>query len=103
MITEANRSEQMVRVRWVRLDAVEGERGALPLLAFAVARLWDMRDRERRLLTIQAYEAIGGVSGALARHAEATLTALGDHRIPIAREFFRNLVTADGTRTTRSV
>ena len=25
-----------------------GERGALPLLAFAVARLWEKRDRERR-------------------------------------------------------
>ena len=85
------------------VESVENERGLLPLLAFAVARLWDMRDRERRLLTIQAYEAIGGVSGALARHAEATLIAMGDSRIPIARELFRNLVTADGTRTVRSV
>jgi hypothetical protein len=30
---------------------VEKERGALPLLAFAAARLWEERDREKRLLT----------------------------------------------------
>ena len=40
------------------LDAVEGERGALPLLAFAVARFWEERDRERQLLTRQAYADI---------------------------------------------
>jgi hypothetical protein len=47
------------------LGAVEGERGALPLLAFAAARLWERRDRERRLLTRAAYEEIGGVAGGL--------------------------------------
>ncbi len=33
------------------LAEVEGERGALPLLAFAMARLWEKRDRENGLLT----------------------------------------------------
>ena len=45
---------------------VEGGRGALPLLAFAVARLWDKRDQERLLLTRRANDDIGGVGGALA-------------------------------------
>ncbi len=80
---------------------VESERGALPLLAFAVSRLWEKRDRERRLLTREAYEEIGGVGGALAQHAETTLEAIGSERIPIVRELFRNLVTAQGTRATR--
>jgi len=80
---------------------VEAERGALPLIAFAVSRLWEQRDRERRLLTREAYEKIGGVGGALARHAEATLEAIGQERLPIVRELFRNLVTAQGTRATR--
>ncbi len=80
---------------------VEGERGALPLLAFAVARLWEKRDRERNLLTRQAHADIGGVAGALARHAEATLTAIGDEWLPVVRELFRNLVTAEGTRAVR--
>ena len=55
--------------------AVEGERGALPLLAFCAAELWERRDRERKLLTRAACEEIGGVAGALAQHAEATLEA----------------------------
>jgi hypothetical protein len=80
---------------------VEGERGALPLLAFACAQLWDRRDRERGVLTQVAYEEIGGVAGALAQHAEATLEGIGRARIPMVRELFRNLVTAQGTRTAR--
>ena len=38
-----------------------------------MARLWEHRDRERGLLTRRGYEEIGGVAGALAQHAEATL------------------------------
>jgi WD40 repeat protein len=82
---------------------VESERGALPLLAFAVSRLWELRDRERRMLTREAYESIGGVAGALARHAEATLEAIGRDKLPIARELFRNLMTAQGTRAIQRV
>ena len=37
---------------------MEEERGALPMLAFSVAELWDRRDRERRLLTREAYDAV---------------------------------------------
>ena len=81
------------------LHAVEGERGALPLLAFAAASLWEHRDREQGLLTRAAHDAIGGVAGALARHAEATLEQIGAAREPVVRELFRNLVTAQGTRT----
>ncbi|MHC4933895.1 MAG: nSTAND1 domain-containing NTPase, partial [Planctomycetota bacterium] len=80
---------------------VEGERSALPLLAFAVARLWDERETESRTLTQDAYDEIGGVGGALGQHAEATLKAVGDERMPIVREIFRNLVTAEGTRAVR--
>jgi WD40 repeat protein len=70
-------------------------------MAFAVHRLWEERDRERRLLTEAAYERIGGVAGALARHADATLERIGSDRLPIVRELFRNLVTAEGTRAVR--
>ena len=78
--------------------SVEGVRGALPLLAFAVSRLWEKRDRERKLLTRAAYEEIGGVAGALAQHAEATLESIGAGRQEMVREIFRNLVTAQWTR-----
>ena len=76
------------------LGQVESERGALPLLAFAAAQLWQRRDRERGLLTHEAYAAIGGVGGSLAQHAEATLERIGQERVAIVRELFRNLVTA---------
>ena len=80
------------------LRDVAQERGALPLLAFALARLWEHRDRERGLLTRRGYGDIGGVAGALAQHAEATLDTIGAARVPIVREILRNLVTAEGTR-----
>jgi eukaryotic-like serine/threonine-protein kinase len=80
------------------VTTVEGVRGALPLLAFAVARLWDRRDRERKLLTREAYREIAGVEGALAQHAEATMDRIGPERQGLVREVFRNLVTAQGTR-----
>ena len=63
-----------------------------------VSQLWERRDRERKLLTRAAYEEIGGVAGALAQHAEATLERIGAERQAIVREIFRNLVTAQGTR-----
>jgi DNA-binding winged helix-turn-helix (wHTH) protein len=80
------------------VQAVVTERGALPLLAFAVSRLWEERDRERKLLTRAAYREIGGVEGALAQHAEATLEIIGPGREGIVREVFRNLSTSQGTR-----
>jgi eukaryotic-like serine/threonine-protein kinase len=80
------------------VSAVAGARGALPLLAFAVSRLWDSRDAQRKLLTREAYEAVGGVGGALAQHAEATLERIGGKHQRLVREIFRNLVAAQGTR-----
>ena len=45
------------------LAAVEGERGALPLLAFSVARLWAERDRGKRILSRAAHERDRGRRG----------------------------------------
>jgi len=42
------------------LAEVRGERGALPLLAFAAARLWERRDKDNGFLTREAYQEIGG-------------------------------------------
>jgi WD40 repeat protein len=83
------------------LGDVARERGALPLLAFAAAGLWERRDPREGKLTRKAYEEIGGVGGALARHAEATLERIGREREAVVREIFRNLVTAQGTRAAR--
>ena len=47
---------------------------ALPLLQFTLNELF--RRRDGRMLTCEAYRALGGLEGALANHAEATLAAL---------------------------
>ena len=83
------------------LAEVEDARGALPLLSFAASRLWVERDQEKRFLTRKAYRSIGGVGGALAQHAESLMESIGSERLPIVRELFRNLVTAQGTRASR--
>ncbi len=80
---------------------VESERGALPLLAFTAARLWEQRDRARGMLTVEAFDRLGGVAGALAQHAEATLERIGPEHQTQVREIFRHLVTAEGTRVSR--
>ncbi len=51
-----------------------GQSGALPLLQFALERLF--QKRQGRLLTVLAYEAMGRLQGALVQHAEATYALL---------------------------
>jgi serine/threonine protein kinase len=72
--------------------------GALPLLQFAAARMWEARDRPRRLLTEASYAAMGGIAGALAVHADAVLAELSPARRQLAQAVFQRLVTADATR-----
>jgi WD40 repeat protein len=83
------------------LTDVERERGALPLMAFAASRLWEKRDRKSGLLRRAAYQEIGGIAGALAQHAEATMERIGSNRQNVVREIFRNLITAQNTRAAR--
>ncbi len=72
--------------------------GALPLLQFSAQKLWENRDPARKLLTKFAYEAIGGVAGALASHAEAVLAKLPQPKLQIVRSILLRLVTPDRTR-----
>jgi WD40 repeat protein/serine/threonine protein kinase len=80
------------------VNVVVDRPGALALLSFTASRLWELRDRRFRQLTRNAYDAMGGVGGALGRHAEATLEAMSPHEQGLVRDIFRHLVTADGTR-----
>jgi serine/threonine protein kinase len=77
------------------IDALAGMPGALPLLQFAAAKLWDARDKRNRLLTSASYHAIGGISGALATHADDVIAAV-DQRL--AQRVLRALVTPERTR-----
>ncbi len=80
------------------LVAFAARPGALPLLQFALAQLWDARDEERRVLSQAALDRLGGVEGALARHADECLEALAPAEAAAAREVLLALVAADGTR-----
>ncbi len=83
---------------------IERTASAMPLVQFALSRLWESRDRQRRVLTERGFSELGGIAGALAIHAEFTLAALGES-VPDAEEVARNtlltLTTAQGTRAVR--
>ncbi len=84
------------------VDAVVDKPGGLALLSFTAASLWEARDRDTRRLTRSGYQALGGVGGALAQHAEVTLATLAGEQRRLVREAFRHLITAEGTRATLS-
>jgi serine/threonine protein kinase len=80
------------------LEHLSTTHGALPLLQFCAQMLWDNRDPARKQLTQRAYQAIGGVAGALAVHADAFLKKLPPQLLPLARAVLVRLVTPDRTR-----
>ena len=85
------------------VDALDATPGALPLLQFTAARLWELRDVGRRLLTEVSYEQLGGVAGALASHADAVLAGMSLSRQATARALLERLVTPERTRAQVSV
>ena len=80
------------------LDALEATPGALPLLQFAAAQLWSQRDCTRRMITKASYDAMGGIVGTLATHADAIIGTLAPPALKIVRSIFLRLVTPEGTR-----
>jgi formylglycine-generating enzyme required for sulfatase activity len=76
--------------------------GGLPLLQFALAELWEARGKTKASITAESLEAIGGVAGALARHADQVLLGLHQGRRAAARQILMALVTLEGTRARRS-
>jgi serine/threonine protein kinase/formylglycine-generating enzyme required for sulfatase activity len=76
--------------------------GGLPMLQFALEALWEARDRERHLIPAAALESLGGVEGALARHADAVVARLRPEQRPRAQALLLELVTPEGTRVRRT-
>ncbi|MCA9661171.1 MAG: CHAT domain-containing protein, partial [Myxococcales bacterium] len=89
---EAGLAEQLV-------EEVFGEPGSLPLLEFALDRMWLARDPKRGL-THEAYRALGGAVGALLeREADAVIEAMDDAGRAMARALLVQLVaTGEGQR-----
>jgi WD40 repeat protein/serine/threonine protein kinase len=80
------------------VDQVAVRPGALPLVAFTAAQLWEHRDRRSRRLTRAAYQQIGGVIGALVQHADTVVDRMSVPDRRQVRLLFRRLITAEGAR-----
>lgn len=80
------------------VDEVSSANASLALLSFAADRLWEARDRRWKRLTRAAYEAFGGVRGALASHADGVFDALASSEQATCRSLLMRLVTPDRTR-----
>ncbi|HET7501356.1 MAG TPA: protein kinase [Kofleriaceae bacterium] len=85
------------------LTVVSAAPASLPLLQFAAARLWTERDRERRLLTRASYQAMGGIAGTLAGHADHILGTIPVGERALVRAIFERLVTPERTRAVVSL
>lgn len=79
---------------------VNYQSGALPLLQYALTELFEQRNG--RMLTREAYDAIGGSVGALARRADEVHLDFDDAGQEAARQMFLRLVTlGEGVEDTR--
>lgn len=82
------------------LEDVGEEPGNLPLLEFALTQLWEQQEEGR--LTHVAYDAVGGVMGALFRYAEEVYNGLDEAEQEQTRRVFVQLVRpGEGTEDTR--
>jgi formylglycine-generating enzyme required for sulfatase activity len=82
------------------LRDVSARPGATPLLQYALYELW--RHRRGPWLTLEAYEASGGVQGALNRRAQKTYEALTAEQQAIARNILlRVTALGEGVNDTR--
>lgn len=87
------------------LAEIESRATAMPLVQFALTELWKHRDSRRKIITRAGLARIGGLSGALERHAEATLRkVLSETSLPLTavREVLLAMTTPQGTRATRT-
>ncbi|WP_030607961.1 hypothetical protein [Streptomyces fulvoviolaceus] len=79
---------------------VAGEPGGLPLMAHALREVW--RRRTGKTLTLAAYEAVGGVRGAVAHTAEAVHSRCTSAEATALRALLLRLVSpGEGTEDTR--
>jgi DNA-binding SARP family transcriptional activator len=70
---------------------VRDQPGALPLLQYSLTELFEAR--RDSTMTRPAYQAMGGVAGALGRRAESLYGLLNEQEQAVARQLFLRLVT----------
>ena len=88
------------------LEEVNHAPGALPMLSFSLHKLFEHRDKDKRLISRAAYEdKLGGVNGALRNHADSVYDALpdDDHKDFMRKLMLRMVRLNDGSYTRRRV
>jgi tetratricopeptide (TPR) repeat protein len=88
------------------LSEVVGQEGSLPLLEFALTQLWE--NRQGNKLTKEKYDEIGGVEGAIDKHANTIFDKLSSDQQQIALNMLTRLVRVssaneEGTDTRKKV
>jgi tetratricopeptide (TPR) repeat protein/energy-coupling factor transporter ATP-binding protein EcfA2 len=73
-----------------------GEPAGLPLLQFALLRLWKMREDGRNRITLQNYRKLGGARRALALTADDFYQALSDEKQITAKRILLRLARPSG-------
>lgn len=82
------------------ISDVNYQAGALPLLQYALTELFDRR--QRRIITHQAYQDIGGAIGALTNRADEIYRGMTDQAQQLTHQMFLRLVTlGEGAEDTR--
>ncbi|MGV9567979.1 nSTAND1 domain-containing NTPase [Streptomyces sp. NPDC003480] len=82
------------------IGEVADEPGGLPLMSHALRETW--RRRKGRALTVEMYEATGGIQGAIAKSAEEVYSTFSDAEAEAARRTLLRLITpGDGAPDTR--
>ncbi|MCP4601801.1 MAG: protein kinase [Proteobacteria bacterium] len=84
------------------VESTERSQGGLPLLQFALAELWEARDPNEQMLSRAALNNVGGVGGALTRHADRVMVQMNAKERVAARRVLLQLVTADETRARKT-
>ena len=72
------------------IDVSINQPGSLPLLQHALAELFERRDGN--LLSMSAYQEIGGIRGAIAQRAESTFASLTSEQQQLTRHIFLSLI-----------
>jgi hypothetical protein len=73
---------------------VHKQPGALPLLEFALDRMWQTLKRGQNIISFDSYEEIGRLDGALADYADGVLSALSDAERTAVRRLFLSHLTS---------
>jgi hypothetical protein len=84
------------------VESTASTEGGLPLLQFALAELWEARDVAASTIPQAALDGLGGVEGALERHADAAVARLLPDQRSAARGVLLRLITSEGTRARRT-